>query len=442
MAISVSALLDLLSGALIILVGAFVLKAKPRSSLHRLFCAFAVADGVSTIAFTIAMTPSTTEVQLHALLVYYHTFFAFMTLALVLALSFPRPILPPRWRVAGTTAVGVAGIIVILWHAVDPYAFWTGRQTPAGVVFAAARGAQILIATWLAILTFITLRLTRLFRTEPSASHRLQASVVLGGMALAYTPYATTTFVEIFQRGVNRTVLHPDPGVGTIYLASGAVVLALAIAAVTVIVSRKNEDGRERGFLLKCFGGVLLLTIPTLLFPGRTASAFLQQLGLVAWPFLLAYAIARYEILDIGAAVRRTAAVSLGMTVLTVAFFIAEALLENALQATFAGALGTPIVAVLIAGALTALVSAPISALAKRISKRVAPEIVGEARRARQLEIYRHGLDAVLADGEVSVSENRVLASLRATLGVTQDDHARILAELEGRYRRPRTASA
>lgn len=332
---------------------------------------------------------------------------------------------------------------MILWHAVDPYFFWTGRETAEGIVFAPALGARVLIAVWLAILTFIALRLTYLYRTEPSDSHRLQASVVLGGMALAYTPYATTTFVEVLQRGVDRTILHPDRAVGAIYAASGAVVLALVVAAITVVTSRTSDAGRERGFLLKCFAGVLLLTVPSLLFPSRTVSAFLQQLGLVAWPFLLAYAIARYEILDIGPAVRRTAAVSLGMTVLAVAFFVAEALLENALQATFAGALGAPIVAVVVAGALTALVSAPISGLAKRITRRIAPEIVGEARRVRQLEIYRHGLEAVLADGAISLGENRVLSSLRATLGITLDDHERILSELQGRYpaaRRPTAA--
>lgn len=434
MAIAVSQVLGLLAGALILLLGVFVVKAKPRSPLHRLFCAFAVADGLSTAMFSLAYIPSTLALQLHALLLYYHAFFVFIALLLIFALLFPRPILPPGWRRPTVAAIVVVTGGVMAWHALDPYAFWTGTETASGLVLASARGGRITVSVWLVILAGIALRLTHLFLKEPSPSHRSQASFVLGGMALGYTPYATTTFAQVLSRGTSATLGHPDGTVGALYACTGLVVATLVYALARILGDRRQDAARERRILLRCFASVLLLTIPAFLFPGATLDTFLQMAGLVAWPILLAYAIARYEVLDIGPTVRRTATYSLAMTVLAVAFFVAEALLENALQATFAGALGVSIVAVLVAGLATALVFAPISTAAKRIANRVAPEVAGEARRARQREIYRHGLEAVLADGAVSVSENRVLTSLRETLGITADDHHQMLAEIEGRY--------
>lgn len=434
MEISVSRILGLLAGALILLIGVFVLKAKPDSPLHRLFCAFAIADGISTAAYSFSLIPSTPAVQLHGRLVYVHAYIAFVALLLVFGVTFPRPLAPPRWRIPIGTAILAAGAGLMVWHALDPYAFWTGTEAADGVVFSQRPIYYALATTFYVALALIALRLTRLFQKDPSPSHRSQASLVLGGMALGYAPYATTTFLEVFQRGASSTLFHPSPGVGALYASTGLVVGALLYAASVVLRDRRPAAARERLFLLRSFVGVLLLTIPVVLLPGRVVSDLLQQVGLLLWPILLAYAIARYELLDIGPTVRRTATFSLATTVLAVAFFVAEALLENALENTFTGALGAPIVAVLIAGLATAAVFAPISTLAKRFSNRIAPEVAGAAMRARQLEIYRHGVEAAYRDGEVSIAENRVLSSMRASLGISNDDHARIVGELRARY--------
>lgn len=433
-AISVSQALGLLFGILIFLVGYFVLKAKPHSRLHQLFCAFAMADGASTFAFSLSQIPGGVAFQLHAYLAYFHAFIAFVALLVCFGLIFPRPLLPAglRWSVIGVIIVGAFGAIA--WHAFDPYAFWFGRpQADGTVAFSYGPAGRLVLAVWVGATAGVITRLALLLRTEPSPTHRRQAAFVLGGIALGYAPYATTTFVAALQRGFLAT-LFSSPSAFIVYSAILIAILVLIWATVVLVVDHRPERRDDRRVALACFAGVALLTLASILFPGRGVSILLQNLGLLAYPLLLVYAIARYEILDIGPTVRRTATISLAGTVLASVFFLAEAGLENLLQARFTGALGIPIAAVLIASVVTALVFTPLARVARRFARKVAPEMHGDTMRQRQMEIYTHGLEAALADGVIDVTENRVLASMRATLGISVDDHQRILREVGVRY--------
>jgi len=55
-----------------------------------------------------------------------------------------------------------------------------------------------------------------------------------------------------------------------------------------------------------------------------------------------------------------------------------------------------------------------------------------EKRKQGNLKKYRHSLERALEDGKISRDEENMLGELREHMGITDDEHAALIAELQG----------
>lgn len=417
-------------GALILVIGVFVLRAKSESNLHRLFFALAVADGVSTFAFNLALAPVSEPVRLHAFLVYYYGFLAFLALLVAFGAIFPRPILAnaslPRTGIALAAILGV----VMLAHGISYEWFWTPTRSAAtGLGFSLTRGGRVVATIFSLATAFIILRAAFLLRRESSPSHRLQGALVLGGMAIGYAPFPTTLAIVGFSRGVQKTYFSSEWSIAIFYAASLLTLLCVIATMAIVFLESRADRSRERKIALACLGVVLVLTLFSVRDPTFAAADRIQTSAVLIYPILLGYAIARYEVLDIDAHVRRAATASLLGAGFTAAFLLFEVFLEQLLQNVLSSGI-TTVIAGIVAALATALVSVPLARVARKAAQKIAPTLAPDDIAARKREIYRHALHGAAMDGVIAPSELRVLQRLRESLQISDSEHSAIVREV------------
>lgn len=426
-------LLGMLAGLLILGIGIFVLRAKPRSRLHQLFFALAAADGLSTFAFDLAQSPVLEFVRLHAFLVYYYGFIVFTALLVAFGALFPRPLRAlGKWRFVAWAWLGLLlGTLVL--HGADHTAFWRPILFEGELVFAPRAGMHIVNAVFMTAVALIVLRTTLLLLHERSASHRRQGALVLGAMALGYGPSAVSTVNTGLRLGPSITFFAADPARLLIYWASVGVLVAIFASVVALLQRHAADQVVERRIVLACFGGVVLAAVVGFVDPSRAMLDTLQVLGLLAYPLILAYAIARYEVLDLPTHVQRAASISFVGAGLAAVFLGIEILLENTLQEIMPA---SGIVAALAAASVAAIVVIPLSHATKKAVQRIAPALTPDALELRRREVYRHALEGAAADGVFAPHELGVLARLRESLSISEGDHAAMMLDIQRRASR------
>lgn len=154
--------------------------------------------------------------------------------------------------------------------------------------------------------------------------------------------------------------------------------------------------------------------------------------GLALVPaFGLGYGVLKYRILELDLKVKRGIKGSTLAGVFVAVFFV----VSEAAQVAFAGFAGNEIVGVLAAGALVFVLS-PLQRLADKVSDTAMPgvEDTQAHREERKTEVYRATLEEVLADGQMSAKDRRVLLSLQESLGLDGNETRRleqqVLAEI------------
>lgn len=418
--------LGLAAGIVILLLGAFVIAARPSSWLHRSFFLFALADGLSTILFALRNGSPDLETKRVLYGAYWHYFLAFVALLAGFGVLFPRPLGGPR--VARTLALGIAAVALALEvaYVARHDLFWTvsaSGSMPRGPL------GDAVFAAFPLLTAAILARLAHAFPRAPSGSHRTQIVLLLAGLAIGFAPYATTSFF-LGLREPSLGLLSPRLGNRALFLTYALTVLAVCYAAVVIARDRHPAHAAHRRAALGSLAFVALLSLAALASPASFADA-LRRVGLVAYPLVLAYAIVRYGVFDFDAHVRRAAALTLGTGAAAGAFVLAENALAGALAGGLAEILpwnGAPTV---LAALGAAAVGALVARIARHAARRVLPGPPPDEERARKLEIYRHALAGAVADGRVDESENRTLAALRESLGLSREEHARALADLK-----------
>jgi len=429
-------LLGLTAGALILGVGAFILVARPNAWLNRGFFLLALADGGSTVIFVLRNMTTDPVLRVYLMSVYWYFFIAFLAALALFGLLFPRPLFGDDargWLVA--SALAPAGVLVGA-YAWDHTLFWAPVVRPGGdVAFLYTPLGNLLLAAFVGATALVIVKLAYGLVHDRAASWRRQGAYVLGGMVVAYVPYFTTSFVAYALVNPQFYFL-TRADVGLLYALFG--VLGLVALAVAVVVLRLDDDAfrAERRFLLAAFAAVLALTLASAAVPTGLVADLLQNVALLAYPILLGYAIVRFEVFDIDARVRRVAAATLGGLVAAGAFIVLENAFEGVLQENLAGILPGEFAAGSLAAIGATILWSPVSKGADKLGRRLFPDLKGEARRRRQLEIYRHGLEGALADGILVDRESRTLQALRESLGVTDAEHAAMVAEITSRDRR------
>ena len=94
---------------------------------------------------------------------------------------------------------------------------------------------------------------------------------------------------------------------------------------------------------------------------------------------------------------------------------------------------GGSIIIRLIAAAIVAALFFPLRTYAVKVGDRLFPKFTETVKLdiGKETKIYRKQLEHVLADGEISEKEERMLRSLREDLSISQEVHERLVKEIE-----------
>lgn len=438
---SITHILGLSAGALIVGVGAFVLVARPGAWLNRFFFALALVDGAGTILFQLAAMADDSYFRAFFAGSFWYFQIAFISALLAFGLVFPRPVPGLRSDFLAAAPL-VAGAVAVAAYVARHHWFWTPLAQGSDWAFSNGPAGNVVMAAFVAGVALIAARLTRHVLVEASVSHRRQAAFVLGGMVLAYAPYATTSVVQALLTRPFGTFFSSRIDVSGAYWAFALMCVVLVGAAVVLLRDTDAGRARDRRFVLGCLSIVLAFTAFSAATPSAAVLLLLQNLGLLAYPMLLGYAIVRYEVFDIDRRLRRIATGTLVATVLAAAFIVAENAAEEILAERVFGGLDSAFVAGAGAAVAVTVLSVPVARASHSLVRRLIPELDRDELRERKVEVYRHGLEGALADGMLEERESRTLAALRQSLGVTDEEHARLVAEVRSRAgAAPRTAT-
>lgn len=429
-------LMGVLAGALIICVGLFVLIARPNSILHRLFFVLALFDGMSTLLFQLSYMLPEAGAQLYFHGLYWYHYIAFLVLLLWFGLMFPRPFVSRRISAALVAGVVLAGLALLALYALRHDLFWTQGRQSGGFFVNGPWGNAVTIA-FVATTGLLVAKLTSDFLHLQSASHRRQSAFVLGGMTLAYAPYAATLVVQAIGSPLDETFLSPRLDRALAYWSFLLLCSMLAGSAILLLRNADSSRGHDRRFVLGCYAGVLAISLVALVVPTPLAGWTLRTLALLAYPILLGYAIARYEVFDIDRRLRRAATVTFVAVGASATFIVAENAVESLLQERVFGGFSSDFAAGSTAALATAAIAVPLVKASRRISRRVVPELTVDELHARKLEIYAHSLEGAYEDGILAERESRTLTALRESLGITQQEHDDLLAVVRARRQQP-----
>lgn len=303
----------------------------------------------------------------------------------------------------------------------------------------AARGVEYAFqaASGLLYLAFVGTLESPLARPFRSSTIRTTLLFSAGGVLLAWPLLASTILGAGFAAPAHGLPYLREQMPTSVIIDGGSTAIFLFGLLVTLDAWRRAPPGTIRRAQARAYGlafglrdlgfaSRLLLTIliPDLWFtPYGWYSITLTQIGFLA---LLAYGILKTQLFDIDLKIKWTLKQSTVAAAFVAVFF---AVSEGA-AAFFSGAIGT--YAGIAAAAILVFALAPLQRLAERLSDRAMPAVDATPAYVayRKMEVYKAAVEEVLADGNVSAKDRRVLERLRAQLGLSAADAQALEHEL------------
>lgn len=406
-------------------VGVFVLLAHPRGWVNRLFFLLALMDGASTLL--VRLVPVVADEAARSLVVglYWWYQIAFLGLLGTFGIVFPRPPVRRSVTLFLGASLGVGIALLLGAYAAEHDLFWV---VSAGGIEVRPLG-NVVNAAFVTLTAALVGRLTFVIQRVASPSHRQQAALVLGGMALAYVPFGAVMLIQALSRGVEGVLVGARYDRLLAYWAFVAQALVVLVSAVVLLRIRAPERRSHAHIVLACYGGVALLALLAAIFRDVSVAYMLRAVALLAYPLLLGYSIARFEVFDIDRQMRRAATVTLATTGLGLLFLIAENAISMILEDKVLAGIPSAFLSNSIAAVVSGIGFIPIARRSRKVAAKIVPELSRDELRDRKLEIYRHTLAGALADGIIREQESRTLTALRSSLGISQSEHDRMLAE-------------
>lgn len=429
MAYTLTSFIGIGAGLLIMAVGGFVVVARSEGWLARLFFLLAILDGVSTILFEMSASTLGAQSAFYQAL-YWYAYIAFIALLAGFGILFPLPWRSGRTASVLVASIGIASMAALVTHALHHDWFWIGRERADGAVtYVMSPLGNVVNGVFSLAVGAIALKLAGDVTASRSDSHRRQAAFVLGGIALAYAPYPVGTLARVLARRPDVLFAARADRIFA-YWAFVAVCAALVVSLALLLRDARLRGRVERAFLLATYATVGGMAVIVWLTPTLALSQLLRSGALLAYPLLLAWAIARYEIFDIDKQLRRAATVTFVAVALTAAFVLAESALENVLASSVFGGLSSRVLSGILAALATAALFVPIARSSRKAASKLVPELSEDEISRRKREIYAHSLAGALADGILREGESRTLTMLRQSLGISDAEHKAILAEV------------
>jgi hypothetical protein len=156
------------------------------------------------------------------------------------------------------------------------------------------------------------------------------------------------------------------------------------------------------------------------------------QLGMVTLSIsgiVIAYGILKYQLFDIEFFVKKTFVYLLMALVLIGIFRLIELILSYFISATF---FGGDLGARFIAAVIVFCFFFPLRSMAVKIGDRLFPKLTKSVKYdfSHEIMVYKNQLKHALEDGVITVKEKKMLKSLRDDLGISDEDHKKLLKEL------------
>lgn len=328
--------------------------------------------------------------------------------ALAFGIVYPRVILE-RWHIIMLGSTGAAVAILLGFVLSSP-----------GLFFQEGEATSIWWATFfltsslmfLLVLVFLGAR----WLNSPPGPHRIQIAWGLLPFIFVNLHHGLfdVVYPHLFALHWHWTRVYTDPPyqavLATSFLAMLTALVLVGIAMARVIRGNPTPDERALAFV-----SLYLLPLTLLQVLDRTGTGIVHYYVDYVFVFLILYAVARYNLIDLDLKLKWTINRGTMAAVFIAVFFVAS----EAAQQFFGETLGSQYVGILAAGALVFAI-APLQSLAQRISERAMPNVQDSHayRVERRATIYRAQVESLAADGQISVKERRALLRLQKVLGL------------------------
>jgi hypothetical protein len=249
----------------------------------------------------------------------------------------------------------------------------------------------------------------------------------IGFLASALVLYSGFSATAGTTDSTFNSVLSPHPGMAAFY---GLYSVLLGVGAALWL------RATTKGHAPRTARNVALLTMFVMLLGLLYVAADLQFGGVgivrLAAVTVLAYAIARHQLLGIDVKMRWTFSKTTLAAVFVAVFFV----VSEAAQEFFGERAGSQYLGIFAAGVLVFAI-APLSRLADRLAEKVVPRTAGDGAldpaAPEREEAYKKAVLLALRDRQLSRAEERDLFQLARALGLETGRAHQILVELEGR---------
>lgn len=176
------------------------------------------------------------------------------------------------------------------------------------------------------------------------------------------------------------------------------------------------------------YAGLTQLLYP-LLRPTGVWGDFIYNPGLafayLAYVILMSYGVLQAQLFDIDVRIRGVLRRSTVVAVIAGFFFVGSEILETLLP------VGDAVLGIFMAAVIVLLLR-PLQRVAERVAARILPAVpdTDDNLDARKLDLYRAALEGALQDGVVTDREAEILRRLRAELGISEEEAARVRREM------------
>lgn len=424
--LSIQNVLGVSTAVAIILVGTFVLVARPRAATHRAFFLFALMDGMSSGLF--ALRDMTDEAGLRAYFMgtYYYFYLAFIVGLVGIGLLYPLPLGGERARKPLLYGVVGAGVVTLALYTIDHGWFWYAREGGFG---RATAGILVETVFPLGVLAVIA-KLTNDSLSAATPVAREQSAVMLAGMLVGYGTVIAAQAADAVsnpQRTFGSVVMLWRGWAWIVFLS------ALAYIAIAAILIRRRAQLAP--FARRVVAAALVTAgvfVAAAFFGSGQAAAggatlgyvLSKWLGLLAFPVLLAIAIFRAEAFEINPQLRRATVLTLVGATIATTFVLLENFLQGFLEASLLAGLGSDLVVGILSALVAAAIIIPLLGVARRIATRFLPV---DAEHVHNLATYRLVLEGALQDGLLDARESRTLDALREALRISEREHEVII---------------
>ena len=394
---STADLIDAIGATIVLVLGVAVLLVKPHTPVSRTLGGFALSYGLWSLAYNLFSQDDPLEpAALRATLV-----FSVLTSLFVgrLAWLVPTPLRGRSRRLAVLAGLAAPlGVFTFgsLWHGI----------TLVGLGDAAGSVGTIFALVLLAL------------RYQGAPSIRASRQVAAVSIVLS---------------------LQPALGVGNALRLAGPVGASLSLAPLVLVAAgwlahahRGGETGRPaRNVALSMLAVALLGSAATRLLGNVEGFFGVARVVMVA---LLAFAILRYQLINLEIRVKWTLRRGTLVTMFLAVFFAVSGLAEAFAQ-QYAGRASWMLGGV--AAGLLLFALNPLQKLADRLANRAMPHVedTREFRTVQTREVYRAALESALADHRISEKERDVLATLADQLGLSAGEARALEREVAAKSR-------